>query len=163
MIHEFRVDYDEAILREAVRCYWRRTVGIAFPTVLVAMAILLGVLLFQGERGWLVGLLVAVVLLGIGMMSALYVLTYRRLKQKAQAIRESGVHWTLSMDQLVVRSALGVTTLPWTSIPELWRFDQVWLLMFSGGAFSTLPLATVSSDARSFLVKRIQSAGGRIR
>ena len=163
MIHEFRVDYDEVILREAVKCYWRRLVGIAFPTVLVAMAILLGVLLLQGERGWLVGLLAAVVLLGTGMMSALYVLTYRRLEQKARAIRESGAHWTFSMDQLVVQSALGVTTLPWASIQELWRFDRVWLLMFSGGAFSTLPLATVSSDAQSFLLDRIQSAGGRIR
>lgn len=163
MIHEFRVDYDDAILRDAVRGYWRRTVGMAFPTVLVAMALLLGGLLLHGERGWLVGLLAAVVLFGIGMMSALYVLTDRRLRQKAQAIRRSGARWTLSLDQLVVESALGVTTLPWTSIPELWRFETVWLLMFPGGAFSTLPLATVSSDARSFLLERIRSAGGRIR
>ena len=68
----------------------------------------------------------------------------------------------LDDDALTVTSELGSTSLRWSAVSEVWRFPAFWLVLVSKSQFMTLPIASVSPETRTFLVARVEAAGGRV-
>jgi hypothetical protein len=44
----------------------------------------------------------------------------------------------------------------------VWRFPTHWVLLFSKAHFFTFPLAGVSQEMQTFVIERIQGAGGKV-
>jgi hypothetical protein len=57
------------------------------------------------------------------------------------------------------------TTLKWTGIPSIAKFQDLWILNFdnSGHYYAPIPLNALSEEARAFIEKNVAASGGTIR
>jgi hypothetical protein len=133
--------------------------------MLVALAFLIGMLaflLFDGDRSWRVGALAVAVIFGTAFVVAIYVVHYRNAVRKFKDMGSPQATIKASESSFTVTSGAGSSTLPWSSVTEVWQFKNVWLLLFSKAQFITLPLSCVSPEFREFVVQRVSSTGGKI-
>jgi hypothetical protein len=153
--------YTEPLVARAVILYWRRSIGIGLVVaVLVTIAALLW-LVTNGDRTWMVGLLGAVVALGISFPALVYVVHYRNSMGKFREMGNPVAEFIVDDDAFTLASDRGTTTLKWTAIREVWRFESLWLLLFSRAQFVTVPLDGVSEQMRAFVLERIKASGGK--
>jgi hypothetical protein len=157
-VHVVTLRYSERLVRSAVRAFALRSFAQGYVTWLLAAclgAMLLTLQLHDGFGGWWIGffegLLLVVVLLPLGGFIA-----HRRHSMDILRRMGSPVA-TLAYDErdLTMRSGLGATTLPWSSVREVWRFDEFWLLLLSRGQFVTLPLGDLDEQTRSWIVRTV--------
>ena len=162
MQHGTTLRYTEQLVAQAVRHYWRRTVGVGF---LVAVALMIGFLIWllvEGDRSWVVGLVAAVVLLGVLMPVAVYVVHYRNSLGKFREMSEPVAELVADQNGITMSSDRGSSSLKWELVKEVWRFDTLWLLLFSKAQFVTLPLADLPGPMQAFILERVKESGGRI-
>lgn len=161
MDHHATLTFPEPLVRRAVFGYWRRTVGLGFAIALLILLLGLGRLVYSGDRSWLVGVLASAVMLGIGFPIALFVVHYRNSIQKFRAMGEPSALLVATESTLSITSGAGVASVPWSSVVEVWRFPDFWLLLFSRSQFVTLPLADVPPSVQTFILDRVREAGGK--
>jgi len=162
MQYEIALTYSEPLLRYAVLRFWWRVVGLRFLLVFVSLIVSFALLLRNGDTSWVVGFLGTVIALGFTFIVALYFVHYRNSIRKFRALSNRQTTLVVSEASLAMSSGAGSTTLPWSSVAEVWQFAQCWLLLFSKAQFATLPLATISLEAREFILERVRAAGGKI-
>lgn len=162
MSHETTLIYSEALLRQAVFAFWRRSVGVGFIVALLVGALGLIVLIAQGVASWLAGALAAVLVLGIGFTAAVYVVHYRKSLRKFRQMDKPRATFRADESSFTMSSDIGTTTLQWSSVKELWQFPSVWLLLYSKAQFSTLPLACLSPETQAYIVQRVRESGGKV-
>lgn len=161
MEHETTLEYTVPLLREAVRGFWRRSVGAG---LFIAIAICAGMLIFllmQGDRSWVVGVIAAVLAFGAMLAAAVYVVHFRNSLQKFRDMGSPQAIFKASEHSFTVISAAGTSTLPWSSVKEVWKFKNCWLLLFSKAQFMTLPLACIPEETRAFIINRVAAGGGK--
>jgi YcxB-like protein len=161
MRHETTLIYTEGLIREAVLAFWRRTVGVGFGVAVVAVAAGLGFFVWLGESSWLTGALATVLIFALLFAATLYFVHYRAALAKLRAMPSKQARLVVEEAQFSVTSELVSSTLPWSSVRELWRFESCWLLLFSKAQFITLPLACVPLEMQQFIAGRIEAAGGK--
>ena len=154
--------FTEPLVRQAAQAFGRRTVGIGFPFALAVMAAWLAALLWQGVTTWLVGALAMVLGFSVVILVLIYVVHYRNALRKFLEMCPRPASVQAEDATFTITSGLGSVTVGWSSIREVWRFDQFWLLLFSKGQFSTLPLACVPAEMQTFIQQRVQATGGKI-
>ena len=162
MSHEATLIYSESLLRQAVFAFWRRSVGIGFIVALLVAVLGLIVLIAQGMASWLVGSLAAVLVLGIGFATAVYVVHYRKSLRKFRQMDKPRATFRADESSFTMSSDIGTTTLQWSAVKELWQFPSVWLLLYSKAHFSTLPLACLSPETQAYIVQRVRESGGKV-
>ena len=162
MHHQAILHYTEQLVSRAVCLYWKRTVGVGLLIALALMVALLVWSLSGGDRSWVVGLLAAVVILGALMPLVVYVVHYRNSIRKFREMNEPVAEFVAGYETFTLSSDLGVTTLKWASIREIWRSEHCWLLLFSQAQFVTLPTGDISEPMRTFILERVSASGGKI-
>jgi hypothetical protein len=162
MSHETTLLYSKALLRQAVFAFWRRSVGLGFILMLVALAASLGVLVALGAASWLIGTLAAVVVIAAALAAALYVVHYRNSLRKFREMDKPRATFRADESSFTMSSDIGTTTLQWSAVKELWQFPSVWLLLYSKAQFSTLPLACLSPETQAYIVQRVRESGGKV-
>jgi YcxB-like protein len=162
MSHETTLFYSEALLRQAVFAFWRRSVGVGFIVALLVGALGLIVLIVQGVASWLAGALAAVLVLGIGFAAAVYFVHYRKSLRKFRQMDKPQATFRADESSFTMSSDIGTTTLQWSAVKELWQFPSVWLLLYSKAQFSTLPLACLSPETQAYIVQRVRASGGKV-
>ncbi len=135
------LNYTERLVAQAVYLYWRKTIGKGYFTMVTLVAAFLIWLVAGGDRSWMVGLMAAVVLLGVLMPAAVYVVHYRNSMGKLRAMAEPVAQLMADARGFTVVSDQGTASMPWSAVKEVWCFDDVWLLLFSKAQFVTLPIA----------------------
>jgi len=65
MSHEATLIYSESLLREAVFEFWRRSIGMGFILMLVALTVVLGVLVALGAPIWIIVTLAVLLVLAV--------------------------------------------------------------------------------------------------
>ena len=156
------LQYTEADVRAAVNCYWKRSVGVTF---VAATVFLIAVFLWRvsgGDRSWIIGALGAFLILVVVVMATAYIAPYRHALGAFRALSPPEVTMTLDDDTLSMTSSVGSSTVAWSVVKEVWRFDGVWLLLFSKAQFVTLPARCLGPEAQSYIVERVRSVGGRV-
>lgn len=161
---ETTLHYTPDLVRHAVLCFWRRSVGLRTVLVTGVMLLWLGVLLARGDRSWQVGVVGTAVAISVLVGVMVYAVHYRNAMAKLRdmggtaqaALRTEEEHFTLT-------SEAGQATLPWRSVKEVWQFERVWLLLFSPAQFSTLPVADLPPEMQDFIETRVRAAGGKVR
>lgn len=154
--------YTEALLRQAVWGFWRRTVGVGFVVAWVISALCWGVLMAQGYATWLLGALAAVLVMAVVLVAALYGVHYRNTMRTFKAMGNAPATFCADESSFTTSSTIGSATLQWSAVRELWRFQDVWLLVYGKSQFSTLPLTCMSAPMQAFVVQRIELAGGKV-
>ena len=162
MSHEATLIYSEALLRQAVFAFWRRSVGVGFLAALLVAVLGLVVLVAQGMASWLVGTIAAVLVLGITFAAVVYVVHYRNSLRKFRQMDKPQATFRADESSFTMSSDIGTTTLQWSAVKELWQFPSVWLLLYSKAQFSTLPLACLSPETQAFVLQRVRAAGGKV-
>ncbi|MGJ7902329.1 YcxB family protein [Lysobacter sp. 1R34A] len=161
-MHSLTLNYTEPLLRQAVLGFWRRVVGLRFLIVFALNAVALGVLLANRDGSWLTGLMAATFALGLGFMTMLYLVHYRNSLRKLKAMRKPQASLVLTEKNFSLSADSGSSTLPWSAVTEVWKFETCWLLLFSKAQFVTLPLSDVPADARNFILEHVVAAGGKV-
>ena len=162
MSHEATLIYSEALLRQAVFAFWRRSVGVGFLAALLVAVLGLVVLVAQGMASWLVGTIAAVLVLGIAFATFVYIVHYRNSLRKFRQMDKPQATFRADESSFTIISDIGPTTLQWSAVKELWQFPSVWLLLYSKAQFSTLPLACLSPETQAFILQRVRAAGGKV-
>ena len=161
MSHEATLIYSETLLRQAVFAFWRRSVGVGFLAALLVAVLGLIVLVAQGMASWLVGTIAAVLVLGIGFATAVYIIHYRNSLRKFRQMEKPQATFLADEATFTIISDIGTTTLQWSAVKELWQFPSVWLFLYSKAQFTTLPLACLSPETQAYIVERVRAAGGK--
>ena len=162
MAHEATLIYSESLLREAVFGFWRRSIGMGFILMLVALVVVLGVLVALGAPVWIIVTLAVLLVLAAAVAVALYIGYYRNSLRKFRTMSTPRATFHADESSFTVTSDAGTTTLQWSAVKELWQFPRVWLLLYSKTQFSTLPLACLPPDIQAFVQERVQEAGGKV-
>jgi riboflavin transporter FmnP len=162
MQHRTTLRYTERLVAQAVRAFWRKTIGLGLMFAVPLMVAFLVWLLVGGDRSWVVGLTAAVILLGIGMPVAVYVVHYRNSMGKFREMAQPVAEFVADDDMVTLSSDRGTTSLKWNAVTEVWRFESLWLLLFSKSQFVTLPLQDVPAPMQAFILDRVKASGGKI-
>lgn len=161
-MHSLTLSYSAPLLRRAVLGFWWRTVGLRFLIVLALNAIAFVVLIVKRDGSWLTGLMAATLALGLGFVVSLYLVHYRNSLRKLGAMRNPQASLVLTEADFSLSADTGSSTLPWSAVAEVWKFETCWLLLFSKAQFATLPLSDVPSDAQALILERVTAAGGKV-
>ena len=159
---EFTVHYTEPMVRTAVGRFWRRALGWKFVLAVLVMAGIVGFRVSQGDRSWYVGMLGTVAALGVLVGVVGYFAQYRRAMGSFRRLSGGAATFTISDRALRMSSEIGSTEFSWNAIQQLWRYPDVWLLVFSRNMFATMPLAEVSSPTLELIERSVSAAGGRV-
>jgi len=160
MRHEATLQYNEALLRQAVFGFWRRTVGTGFLVALVVVAFGAAKLWSDGDRSWLMGALATMLAVALLTATAVYLVHYRNTMRKFRAMVAPQARFIVQPDTFTIDNGNGSATLGWPSVRAVWRFPHCWLLLFSKAEFVTLPLVNVSADMQSYIIERVSATGG---
>lgn len=162
MPYQTTLVYDVSLIRKAVFCFWWRSLGLRFVVVIAITAGSLVALIASGDSSWITGAAAAITSMCVLFVAALYVVHYRNSLAKLKAMGRPEALFSADEKAFSMRSGAGEAILPWSSIAEVWQFQNVWLLLFSKAQFFTLPLACVPSDMRAFIVDQVKNSGGKI-
>ena len=162
MSHEATLIYSESLLREAVFGFWRRSIGMGFILMLVALVVVLGVLVAFDAPVWIIVTLAVLFVLAAAVAVALYIGYYRNSLRKFRTMSTPRATFRADESSFTMTSDAGTTTLQWSAVKELWQFPNVWLLLYSKTQFSTLPLTCLPPDIQAFVQERVREAGGKV-
>ena len=157
----YRVAYTEPMLRRAVRLFvWRSSGEILRRRgwlLLVAIA-LIGMGLARGWRtdpSWVLAAYIAatalVPLVFLLVWRAHFVNTVGKFRSMASPTAE----FVFRDQDMSISSALGSVSLPWTRLIDVWETPEFWMMFLTRSQFVTLPVASLSEEARVFLRSRL--------
>lgn len=162
MQHRATLNYTERLVEKAVRLFWLRTVGYGELVAVVVMIAVLAWRIVEGDRSWFVGVLATLVFLSIAIPVAIYFGHYRNSLGKFREMKQPVAEFVVDENSLTLSSDLGATTLKWGAVTEVWRFESLWLLLFSKAQFVTIPLDGLPESMREFVLERVRESGGKI-
>jgi YcxB-like protein len=162
MQHRANLRYTEHLVAQAVRAFWRKSVGAGLFVAVALMIAFLAWRLVHGDRSWIVGFTAAVIVLGIAMPIAVYVVHYRNSMGKFREMTQPIAEFVADEGTFTLISDRGTASFKWDSVKEVWKFESVWLLLFSKAQFFTLPLEDVPDPMQAFILERVRASGGKI-
>lgn len=154
--------YAAALVRQAIRAFLWRSTGVQFVVALGLLIALFCWCVIRGDRSWLVGALGAALAIICCLALMVYVMHFRNTVGKFNAMVDPNALFAGTDSTFCIKSSLGETTMPWSSITEVWCFPNFWLLLFSRAQFITLPLEKLTVEHRAFITERIQKYGGKV-
>ena len=162
MRYEVTAQYSEALIKTAVRRLTMKHLGWKVAVVWSLMLIVLVVLLWNGERDWLVGALGMTLVISMLVSLAAYVKSRRNALAFFRARTTGTTQFVFDDEGFSAASDLGTSTFRWRIIRKVWRFPEAWLLFYSNGTYSTLPTACLSDELLAFILDRVEEVGGKI-
>ncbi len=157
-----KIHYTETLIRSVVRRFWWRNIGWRFVGAFIFLLALFSYLVATGNRSWLVGVLGAVLVLAVAFAVALYVVHYRGSLSRFRRMRTPEATLELGEDRFKISADVGTTELAWSTITELWSFQEFILLFFSRAGFLTIPTADLDAQSREFIITKVRSHGAKV-
>ena len=158
----FTVRYSKDHCLAAAWRYWQRRLGMRYAIELVIGTGLI-VLATQGPYRWLeIALMVAVGIFAV-LGAAIFFIHWRRALAGLHALDPPESTWTLTEESIAQKSSLGESAISWDSLIEVWRFDDLWLLIWGKDIYSTIPIGQLPRIARQMIERRVKEAGRRVR
>jgi len=142
--------------------YWQRRLGVRYVIELV-IGVGLIALATQGPYRWLeIALWVAVSIFAL-LGASILLIHWRRALAGLEALAPPESTWILTEERVGQRSSLGETAIDWQGLAQLWKFGDVWLLIWGRDVYSAIPVAQFPLQARQFVERRVRESGGSIR
>lgn len=162
MLVSVRLQYTEAVIRDAALASWHRAFGLRFVVALLLVATSLAYLVWHGDRSWFVGVMGTLLILCATFAVGFYLVSLRSSLRKFRKMHSPEASLQGDASGFSVSSELGAFTLPWSAVRQVRRYPDFWLLVLSRTSQVTIPLAGVAPDAQSFLLQKIEGAGGSV-
>lgn len=157
------LNYTPALVRQSVQAYWKRTVGITWPLVLVLLTGYLIAIVREGQTGWTVGVFGTIVAMGYLFLVLVYVTHLRHGMATLRAMGSPQATLDIDDEGLTVASGAGRASLPWRSVKEVWRGPGFWQLMLSPSQFITLPTDGLPDAMQAEILARVKQFGAKER
>ena len=150
-VHTATVRYDRPLVRRALNCYFARRLGRLVFVVFALLILLLAYAVVSNSWNrtltyWLVPLLGAIATLG-----AAYYARLRAAEGFFDKANEPTVVLKFSTVGVETKSDLGTAELKWAVFDEVLKFTDIWLLVYAGSGYMTLPVDQLSPDCRQFI------------
>jgi len=162
VVHEVEVVYSEALVQDAVRCFYRRRIRELFDFKFVVAGILtvtgMGWLAWHDEYSWLLAFCVGALGVCALFLVWAYLAQYRGSIGRLRQMKEPKARFIFGDSDLTVSSDLGSSTVYWSAITDLWQFPDFWLLLTSRASFLTFPTQGVSQPVLAYVRSKV--AGG---
>ena len=160
--HQVTIVITKECVERAARRFLRRFIirSSAADLVFVAMGAILGftgVFSPQLALGWIAA--------GLGIIALVFLVAWkyvRSSKARFSALTDPQITYRCNESSFGTKSCLGSMEIPWTTISEIWKFDDVWLLFFGNQGYSMFPVSLVALDVASFVEERVKSNGGKV-
>lgn len=162
MESEIVVTYSDKTVNAAVKHFWiksQRHNLIVGPIVLLLAC---GLWFVTGNESWLTATLIALCFVLIIVSIAVYFVYRYRSFRVFREMESPRATWRFTDDAFSVKSDVGRAEFKWRIVKKLWRFDDVWLLLYTNHTYSTLPVEEVPEEVKQFIVDRVQSHGGKV-
>ena len=158
----FTVRYTKEHCLASAWRFWQRRVGYRYALELVIGVGLL-LLATQGPYRWLeIALMVAVGIFAF-LGAAVFFLHRLRARQGLAALHPPESTWTLTEEFIGQKSSLGESALAWPSLLGLWRFDDLWILVWGKDVYSTIPTVQLPREARAMIERRARETGAVVK
>lgn len=154
--------YSPSLARRVLMSFILRTLGMPYFAAVAALAFGFAYLVWDGDRSWFVGVIGALACLGALIPVVGFCVRYRQSAALMREMKNPEARLCVDAGGLTVSSDLGTSTFPWSSINEIWRYPEYWLILYSKSQFITLPLASIPPDIRVTIASGVENAGGRI-
>jgi hypothetical protein len=142
--------------------YWQRRLGYRYALELAIGTGLL-VLATQGPYRWLeIAIMVAVGLFAL-LGAAIFFIHWLRARQGLAALDPPQSTWTLTEEAIAQKSNLGESAIGWESLLGVWRFDDLWILVWGKDIYSTIPTAQLPREARAMIERRAKETGAVVK
>jgi len=158
MNRQYSLAYSPRLLRKGVWLYFGQVVGVWFPMVLAALAAFVAWHVVNGERSWFVGAIGAFVALVVLLIVTLVVVHLRNANANARTLDGSPVILTVAEEGLGFSSKLGTATVPWHRIESIRQYQELYLVRFRGGNYSSLPAEHLDAEAVHEIKARVAAA-----
>jgi hypothetical protein len=162
MKHEVTAEYSEAFVKTTTRRFIGKLLGWDYLAMWLVMLAAFIVLLALGQRGWLVGALGTLIVLSAGLVVMVWVTFHRRALGTLRKMTSPIATFTFDDDGIAVSSDLSSGTLKWQAVQKLWCFPEAWLVFVAKGAYSTIPTACLTEDAKQFIIDKLNEQGTKI-
>lgn len=142
--------------------YWQKKLGYRYALELAIGSGLL-VLATQGPYRWIeIALMVAVGIFAL-LGASIFLIHWQRALLGLRALDPPESTWTLTEEAIAQKSSLGESAIAWEALLEVWRFENLWLLVWGKDVYSTIPIGHLPREARAMIERRVRETGGRIR
>jgi hypothetical protein len=162
MTSEFTVRYTKPLVRTAVVRFWRRAIGWGPALAVAALGVFVVREVSLGDRSWSIGAFGTVAGIGVIVFVGSLAAQYRHHMAAFQTLEIGKAKVSVSDETLRLSSANGTSEFPWRLIHGVWRYPELWLLVFSRNSFATLPVVGVPLEALETVERNVQLAGGRV-
>jgi len=162
--YQVTVVFTRELVQNAARHFLRRFIVRTSISDLVFICIgailgLTGVISWELAIWWIIAGLAVIALV------ILVALNYvRSARSKFSAMTDPHVTYLMTENTFGTKSCLGSMEIPWKSITEIWKFDDMWLLSFGvyGYGYSTFPVSLMAFEVASFFEERVKANGGKV-
>lgn len=113
--------YSEDLAKKAVLLFWKRRVGIGLPLCTLAMALVACYLVWIGDRSWYIGLIGAIVVIGLAFMVAIFVVHWRGSMSKLRSMGKPIGRLSLSKNELEISTHTAASRISPSMIIEVWK------------------------------------------
>lgn len=161
-LHCATLNFTEALVRRSVWAYWKRSVGITWPLLLVLMTAYVVFVVREGNTGWLVGVYGTVVALGYAYLTLVYVVLLRHHLATFRAMGSPQASLAIDETGFTLTSEAATSTLPWKRIQQIVRFQDFWLVYFAPNQYFTLPHNDLPEAMRHEFLERVRESGGKV-
>jgi len=160
-VHDFVARYSEQIGRQAVRNFLLRRLRDSFVLKICITLWVLSLYVcwsaWNAERPWLAPLAAAVVAIPLFVL-VIYAMHWRKTVWRIRRMQVPMSRVSLNEREMSVASELGIATVPWNLVIDIWEFPGLWLLLLSKNYFVTLPTDGVPAAALAFIRAQVAAA-----
>lgn len=157
-----KLHYSEALIRRAVVAFWWRTTGWLYVVALLLLLFSFCSALWSGDRSWWVGASGTLLVISVAVAIAVYMVHLRNSLVRFRRMRVPEATFGFDEERFRVSSDVGASELDWSTITEIWRFQEFWLLFVSRAQFITLPAADLPADAQEFILAKASTCGAKV-
>jgi hypothetical protein len=154
MRHEIVVRYDKALIRQALRMYIWRRVGIVSLFAAALLLLSIGVQVVNAPN--LFWMTISIMLSGI--LGLLYWIYHSRFHQSLDMLRRMespDVQLAFHEDGVDSNSSIGNSSMRWAAFDELLEASDLYLLVYSSSGYVVLPKTAMSSELVAFIQERL--------
>jgi len=126
------------------------------------MAVCVATLIILHDTSWWTGALATVLLFGLVVPAAGFVVQRRSSLRKSRALASGRAELSLSPEGLRFSVVTGAVEYPWTKLRHLRRYPDYWLVGPSRIELFTLSLDGFPDDARDYMAQQIREHGGTV-
>jgi len=155
MEHALEVNYDRPLIRRALNRFMVKRLGWLTLALIVGLAVSLIVEFACGSWSvWYTAMLTGWIIV-VGLLIVVYSARIRASEGFFQKSENCKVQFVFSDDGVTTSSDIGTSHVKWNVFDEILKFPEVWLLVYAGSGYMTIPVDRLSEEAKIFIESKI--------